>query len=121
MNDLVVNGNEQSRSKVKALAADYTAMAHELAAISVPAQYAQDHLALMQSFDSLGKATALVGDYEKDPASVFGAISVYKDASGQFAGAIEDLATALLAQGEPQQGQPGYLIVYMVRTAQAPK
>lgn len=117
--DAFVNGGDQSaQPKLLRLAASYASISKALANAHVPPALLSQHLALMQSFDTLGRATALVADYQKDPIGVLGALSVYVPASKSASDAFKSIGAAIVASGEPAEGAPGYLLVSIARYAQ---
>ena len=115
---LIQNNDESARPKLKTLSDSYGAITTQLLALHVPPQLANEHLALIQGFDSLHKATSAFVSYEKDPLGVMGALSVYQPMSAQITDALKSIATAILATGEPQAGQPGAIIVNIARSTE---
>lgn len=119
MQALMQNNDESARPKLKKLADSYGAITTDLLAMSVPPQLAQQHLALIRGFDSLHKATVAVTTYEKDPLGVMGALSVYQPSSASIVQALKGIASAILAGGEPAQGEPGAVIVNIARSTES--
>jgi hypothetical protein len=115
---LIQDNDESARPKLKTLSDSYGAITTQLLALHVPPQLADEHLALIQGFDSLHKATSAFVSYEKDPLGVMGALSVYQPMSAQVTDALKSIATAILATGEPQAGQPGAIIVNIARSTE---
>lgn len=117
MDAYVNNGDGSARTKLIALGKSYAGIASGLADTRVPPSLAAMHLSLLQSFDSLARATRLVANYEKDPVAVLGALSIYQPASASIVTALDTFATAILTGGEPEKGAPGALIVNFARSA----
>lgn len=90
-------------------------MAAQLRSSSVPVAQASSHVQLVQSLEVLSRATATMANYQKDPLATMGALSAYTSATQSYGAALNQLATAILAQGEPGQNDPGYLIVALAR------
>ncbi len=118
MQAYIQDGDQSSLTQLQTLANSYTGIASDLATISVPPSLANDQLSLMQSFDSLGKATNAIVNFQKDPAVTLGAIGIYQPASEQMMTAMQGIAETILANGEPAPGQPGFIIVNIARSAQ---
>jgi hypothetical protein len=118
MEALIQNQDDTASPKLKVLAKTYTSIATHLAQISVPTSLAGDHLALMQSFDAMGNATGAVVNYQQDPVLVLGSLSIYVPSSEAVVNALQDIATAILANGEPAPGAPGSYIVSVARYSQ---
>lgn len=118
MNDLLQNSSESARKKLTTLANAYGAIRDGLLATTVPPAYADEHLELIRSFDSLSKATMMITRYEKDPVGVLGALTLYKPADQGVIHSLSGIATGLLAQGEPAPGEPGAYIIAAVRLSQ---
>ncbi len=116
---LIENGDETARPKLKKLAASYAAIAVGLAQVQVPPALANDHLQLMQTFDTVARATKLVVTYEKDPVATLGAIAVYQPAADTMIATIQDIAAAILATGEPAPEAPGASLVNFARSLQS--
>ncbi len=119
MEALIENNDESARPKLEKLARAYKAIAEGLLAVHVPPQLSSQHLALVQSFDELYRATQSVASYEEDPLGVMGAISIYQPASKQVVSALKDIATSILTDGEPAAGTPGAVIVNFARSTEA--
>lgn len=119
MDAYINNGDASARTKLVTLGTSYAAIARELADMHVPPTLSSTHLVLMQSFDSLARATRLVANYEKDPIAVLGALAIYQPASTSAVDAFNKLAAAILTEGEPAKGATGALIVNFARSAQA--
>ncbi len=120
MDALLEQNDETARPKIQKLAAAYAAIATALAVTPVPPALADEHLSLLQSFDTLARATTLVANYEKDPVAVLGSLAVYQPASQAITVAFQGIATALLAEGEPAPGTPGRLILNYARNVPTP-
>ncbi len=118
--DAYINaGDSSAGTKLSALAKQYERVSAALLALRVPPQLSASHLLLLQSFDSLARSTRLIANYQKDPIAVLGAVSMYQPASTGVVTALTDIATSILAQGEPGQGTPGFIIVNFARSTQA--
>jgi hypothetical protein len=74
-----------------------------------------NHVALVKSLEELSLSTAIVSNYKKDPLGTMGALSVYNASTKSFADTLTSTANSILASGEPQPGQPGYLLVTIAR------
>ena len=120
MESLIQNNNEGARPKLKKLADMYRLISTDLIAIQVPTTLAKDHLVLVQSFDSMAKATLLITNYEKDPVGVLGALSLYQPASGDLVTSFKKIAASILSVGEPPAGTPGALLVAAARSVEKP-
>ncbi len=119
MEAYIQNGDASAKPKLAALAATYAAIAKDLAEAHVPPSLASGHLILLQSYDTLSRATALVANYETDPVAVLGALSIYQPAAGAVVSTLTNLASVILQTGEPQTGMPGVLIVNFARSVQS--
>jgi hypothetical protein len=115
---LIEKDDKSALPKLKALQQSYAAIASDLATTPVPPALANDHLQLMQSFDALAKATQVVTNYTQDPLGVMGALAIYQPSSYQAVEAFNDIASKILANGEPAAGTPGSIIVNIARSAQ---
>jgi len=120
MEQLLQNEDESARPKLERLGASYAQIAKDLLQTRVPKNLAGNHLILIQSFDSLAKATNIVAVYEKDPVAVMGALSVYQPASESVVVAIKRVATGVLVYGEPLGGTAGALLVQIARGTETP-
>jgi hypothetical protein len=117
--DAYINGGDAAAgTKLSALANRYRSIANALLALRVPPNLVSAHVLLLQSFDSLARATRLAANYQQDPIAVLGAISIYQPASTGVVTALSDVATVILREGEPTPGTPGYIIVHFVRSTQ---
>lgn len=115
MATLIQNNDPAAKRKLLAIASAYQAMANDLKAQSVPPSLADNHVALVRSFESLARATNTIANYQSDPLGTMGAFAAFKTGTVSMSQAINNLATRILANGEPQQGQAGYLIVAIAR------
>ncbi len=115
---LIVKGDESARPKLETLANSYKSIANGLLAARVPPQLASQHLALIQTFDELYKATHLIASYEADPLGMMGALSVYQPTSAKAVEAFKGIATAILAGGEPAVEAPGGMMVNIARSTE---
>ena len=93
------------------------AMATQLRAASVPPSQANAHVELVQSLETLARATGIMANYQKDPLATMGALSAYTAANNLYAKALNQIASSILVSGEPGQNDPGYLIVTLARLA----
>ncbi len=117
--DAYINGGDTAAGKkLLSLAKQYERVSSALLALHVPPQLSASHLLLLQSFDSLARSTRLIANYQKDPVAVLGAVSMYQPASTGVVTAFTDIATVILAGGEPVSGAPGFIIVSFARSAQ---
>jgi hypothetical protein len=114
------NNDMTAKVKLQTLETSYTNITAGLLAISAPPQLAGSHLLLIQSFDTLAKATQYVISYQQDPVATMGAISIYKPAADAVVKAISDIATQVIQNGEPSPGDPGYILVQFARAQQQP-
>lgn len=112
---LIQSNDPAAKKKLLAIATAYQAIADDLKALSVPPSLSSNHVALVQSFETLSKATNTVAHYQDDPLGTMGAFSAFKTGTASMSQAITALATSVLANGEPQQTAPGYLIVQIAR------
>jgi|CXWL01.1.fsa_nt_gi hypothetical protein len=118
MEAFLTDKSEIAHKKLEALGDSYRAIASDLAQLPVPPALSQDHLVLMQSFDSLARATSVVVNYEQDPLGVLGALALYQPSSSKIVLSFENIATIILSNGEPAPGTPGALLVQIARSAQ---
>jgi len=118
MQSLMEKNDESARAKLKTLGDSYGSISQALLSVHVPPSLATQHLALIQGFDELHKATAMTAAYEKDPLGVMGAISMFQPSSQKIVGAFKSIATAILATGEPAAGAPGSMIVSIARSTE---
>lgn len=111
------NPKEQARAEASLakISTAIAAMATQLRSISVPTSQANAHVQLVQSLDMLSKSLGVMSNYEKDPVATMGAMSAYTTATNAYAKALNQMATSILANGEPGQNDPGYLIVTLAR------
>ena len=118
MQGLIERGEEDARDSLARLGDMYGKIEQDLLALQVPPELVDDHLLLVRSFDELQRATELVTRYEEDPLGVMGALAIYQPASRGVMRALDGIANAVLAFGEPEPGGPGTLIINVVRSAQ---
>lgn len=116
MEALIERGDLSARPKLVALADVYTAITKDLLGTAVPPALANNHLLLIQSYDTLARSTRLVANYEKDPVGVLGALAEYQPQSNRVLASLKTLASAVIAVGEPSAGEPGYFIVQFARS-----
>jgi hypothetical protein len=112
------NGDQSALPHLRTLEAAYYGIAKDLAGMTVPTSLREEHLTLMRSFDSLGRSTTAVINFEKDPLVVMGSLAVYPQSSRDMLNAFQDIAAVILENGEPASGTPGVLIVATARAAQ---
>ncbi|MEO6536437.1 MAG: thrombospondin type 3 repeat-containing protein [Candidatus Paceibacterota bacterium] len=118
MEALIEKNDESARPKLIAISSAYRAIANDLMTVSVPPALVPQHVALVQAFDSLAKSTNVITVYEKDPLGTLGAFSTYQDSSALLATTLTKIATIILQGGEPANGTPGSLIVFLGRLSQ---
>jgi hypothetical protein len=118
MQDLIQNDDASALPKLHALDTDYAALTQQLLAIHVPPQLVQAHLSLLQSTDEVAKGIALVETYKTDPIATLGAIPTFDTSRTGIVNAIESIAVAVLANGEPAPGAPGANLVQLARAFQ---
>ena len=118
MDAYINNGDAAAGVQLGALAKRYELISKALLALRVPPSVSTSHLLLLQSFDSLARATRLAASFEKDPVAVLGALSIYQPASTGVVEAFTQLATTILSSGEPSKGVPGFIIVNFARSTQ---
>ncbi|MBP7741620.1 MAG: hypothetical protein KA104_02945 [Candidatus Pacebacteria bacterium] len=119
MDAYINNGDGNAKTKLVTLANSYTHVAKALAATHVPPSLSGPHLVLMQSFDTLSRATSLAANYKEDPVAVLGGLALFQPASLSVIAALRDVTVSILAEGEPASGAPGSIIVSFVRSTQA--
>lgn len=105
----------QAEATLAKISAATAAMATQLRSVSVPVSQANAHVRLVQSLDTLSRAMAIMSNYQKDPLATMGALSAYTTATQSYGQALNQIATSILANGEPAQKDPGYLIVTLAR------
>lgn len=118
MDAYINNGDAAAGVQLAALAKRYEVISKTLLALRVPPPLSASHLLLLQSFDSLARATRLAASFEKDPVAVLGALSMYQPASTGVVQAFTQIATSILSSGEPVKGTPGFIIVNFARSTQ---
>lgn len=112
----LIQGNDLSaQKKLTTISVSYQKMALQLKNATVPPSLISTQLQLVKSLEELSRSTSIVSNYQKDPLATIGAFSVYKSASQNLSQGIDSLANVLLSQGEPQEGDPGFLIVNLAR------
>lgn len=115
MQRIVEDSDAEAAGKLAAIASSYEAIERDLLALSVPPPLADEHLALIRSFDTLGRSARQFTKYEEDPLGVLGALTVFQPGARELRKAYEGLAAEILKTGEPLEGGPGYLIVFIAR------
>jgi len=118
MEALIEKNDASARAKLVALSGSYGKISQQLLALHVPPSLASQHLALVQGFDELHKATAASATFEQDPLGTMGAISVFQPASNMIVNAFKGIATVILSTGEPAAGTPGSMIVSIARSTE---
>jgi len=116
--NLIEKNDVSSQARLKELASDYSTTAKQLAALSVPTPLRETHLSMIQAFDTVGRATNIVANYQSDPIGTMGAISVFVPARSNIMNSFTSIADAVLKNGDPLPGAPGYDLVTLVRSAQ---
>ena len=119
MQAFLQNNDTSAQKKLGVLSASYAAITHDLLLVSVPPALSAQHLALVQSFDTLARATKAATNYTTDPLAVLGSLSLLQPTSQTIVDTFQSLAQAILIAGEPQPGAPGEMIVHVARSAQA--
>lgn len=82
--------------------------------LSVPPSLAPAHLAMVRSFDTLGRILRAVETYEEDPLPTLSALSLYAPASHELLGAFYVFIEAAKAKGAADNGKPGTMLIYML-------
>jgi len=118
--DYIEVGDESAKAKLDALARMYANKANALASVVAPVRFSAQHLQLLRSYDTLAKATNAVASYKEDPLLVLGALSLYQPAASEFMGALRVLSSAIMSEGEPVAGEPGAVILSIVRSSPTP-
>ena len=118
MQALLEQNDQGAQAKLSTLAKAYGSIRDGLLSVQVPTDLASEHLELIQSFDSLSKATDAVAHYNSDPLATMGALSIYRPADSAMLDGLTGIAKSILAGGEPAPGQPGAYILSAVRVSQ---
>jgi hypothetical protein len=119
MQGFLQNNDTKAQAQLVVLGASYTKITKDLIQVPVPPALAAQHLALVQSFDTLARSTNAVNNYSKDPLAVLGSLSLYVPTSQTIVTTFQSLAQAIIASGgEPAPGTPGALIVSVARASQ---
>ncbi|HEV7121448.1 MAG TPA: thrombospondin type 3 repeat-containing protein [Candidatus Paceibacterota bacterium] len=114
------NNDTSAQKKLVILGNSYANITKDLLQVPVPPELAAQHLALIQSFDTLAHATAAVNNYANDPLAVLGSLSLYVPTSRTIMATFQSMAQEIIANnGEPAAGTPGALIVQVARSAQS--
>ncbi len=104
--------------KLVLLGNSYAAITKDLVATPVPPSLAAQHLALIQSFDTLARATKAAANYTTDPLAVMGSLTVLPGAGQGVLDAFSRIAQVIVLTGEPSGNEPGAVIVNIARTLQ---
>ncbi len=118
MDRYINSGDTSARPKLVTLATKYQAITKALSVLHVPPSLASSHLLLLQSFDTLARATRATTTYENDPFATLGALATFQPTSGGIVKALTEIATSILSTGEPAPNAPGSLIVTFARSVQ---
>jgi len=118
MQALLEHDDKDAKQKLLTLAKAYAAIRDDLLSVQTPTNLADEHLELIQSFDSLSKATNIIATYDSDPLGAMGALSIYHPADLAMLDGLTGIAKTILAGGEPASGQPGAYILSAVRLSQ---
>jgi hypothetical protein len=119
MQSFLQDNDKSAQKKLITLGAAYGEIAHDLLAAPVPPALADQHLALIQAFDTLSRATKAVTNYDNDPLAVLGSLSLYQPESQNIVAAFQSIAKAIIANGgEPATSTPGAMIVNIARSTQ---
>ncbi len=121
MQAFLEDNDESARAPLEGLAQSYAAIAKDLARMPVPIENKEDHLLLLQSFDTLSKATLLVVSYERDPIATLGSLAIYQPASKNIVVALKGIATTILKNGEPAPGTVEAFLVNASRLSDTPQ
>lgn len=114
-NALIERGDAKAGNRLLELARVYGSLATKLLALPVPSELADEHLMLVRAYDRVSKAGSVLSRYEEDPVSALGALSVFVPARDDIISATKGIAESILAEGEPETGEPGALLVEFVR------
>lgn len=105
---------------LKTLGATYGAIRDSLLALPVHKDAVAEHVALLRSFDSLSKMTAIVEEYDVDPIASLGSLSVFEENSLAITEAIRLLVTEILSSGEPEPDTAAAMFTRIIRAAEQP-
>ncbi|KND51516.1 MAG: hypothetical protein AB202_03025 [Parcubacteria bacterium C7867-007] len=109
----------EAGKKIVALGGAYGSISENLLAIQPPPAYGAQHLALVQSFDTLSRSMKAVSKYETDPLAVLGSLSLLQPTSQVIVNTFKQMAVTTISQiGEPVSGTPGALIVNIARSTE---
>lgn len=117
-NALIEKGDAKAGKRLSELSYIYGTVTAQLLRISVPPQLTDSHLLLVRAYDSVSRAGAVLANYEADPISALGALSVFVPARDDIVSAMKGLAGAVLSHGEPKEGEPGWLSVGFSRQSE---
>lgn len=113
------NNDTSVKKQIADTSASYAAITKDLLQVPVPASLASLDLTLIQSFDTLARATKAITNYQNDPLAVMGSLALLQPTSQTVMVTISSLAQAVIAaNGEPGANDPGALIVHIARTAE---
>lgn len=112
---LILEGDMSAGTRLRELSDAYGGMAKTLLRMPVPSSLVEQHLLVIRSYDRVAKAGAVLARYEEDPVAALGALSVFIPAREDILTAFNGYAVAVLANGEPVEGAPGFLTVQYAR------
>lgn len=119
MQKFLQDNDTSAQKRLVVSSAAYSAIAADLLLVPVPQSLAAQHLALVQSFDTLARSTKAVTNYENDPLAVLGSLSLYEPTAKSMVRSLQEIAQAIIAyEGEPAPGTPGAIIVSLARSAE---
>ncbi|MFZ1987693.1 MAG: thrombospondin type 3 repeat-containing protein [Minisyncoccia bacterium] len=119
LSDAYLNkGDTSALSKLENLTKVYVDIVAKLINTTVPTEFAGDHLALIRSFDLLARTTQAMAQIEHDPLVTLATLSAYKTAPQEIKRVLNAIAGQIVIQGEPAKGEPGYIILHLVRSTQ---
>ena len=116
LEEFLANNDKEALKKLSVFGAAHEAIAKDLLQVSVPPSLAAQHLELIQSFDTLARATKAATNYEQDPLTVMGALPLYASTGKTMLHSLQGIAAGVIAEeGEPAPGTPGAIIVSLAR------
>lgn len=120
MQAFLQNNDTGAQAQLVVLGSAYVKITKDLLAVPVPPSLAAQHLALVQSFDTLSRATSAVNNYNNDPLAVLGSLSLYVPTCQTIVATFQSIAQVVIANGgDPAAGTPGALIVNFARSSQS--
>lgn len=118
MQGFLEDSDPAAYKKLVGLSKAYSGITKDLLSVTVPPQLASEHLALIQSFDTLARSTKAVTKYEDDPLAVLGSLSLLQPTVHTLMLSLLTTGRGVIAEsGEPSDGMPGALILKVVRAA----